>query len=741
MLNYSVDLEKLFHQCGELYASYPADVSGLLKKLDESKKEHPEFGELRQKAMIYEVGARECELYLFPECPFYAEVISGRERNSVTSSFPPVPGIASWMMNQNKEFAESFLSWSQEYRERDLFAGEMYTDCAHHYADVERVIRLGYRGIKKEAEACEPVTKREKEFIESVKIACDSMCLLGERFSRKAEELLKTEKEERCRRNLRLIANTAYRVPAEPPQTFYEALATVWFEREMCNTFEGMGFAVLGHLDRLLYPFYERDLREGRIDRNSAKELILCFLALTDARWDLTDIPGGTNATVMIGGTAPGGKAIFNDVTRMFIEAYWENDLANPKLQARVSPAHPQEYFELLGKLAGKGSNVLSVLNDPVIIDAQIRQGKREKDCYSYLAGGCQELVLQNEVNCRANIYLNLPQMLLMQFHPEDWKFTEKDGLFLKHLESSRDFEEFYQRYMQNIRMIFQEIAVNFNRFEGQWRYYNPCPMFSMLMNGCIPRMMDVSEGGADYNTNNFGVSGLGTLIDSLYTIKHLVYEEKKLSLYQLIQILDENFEGHEVLRQYILNKIPKYGTTDRGIMEFSARAAEDVASALPRLVSGHGGNYEPSLFSFYAYSWLKENTKATPDGRLAGLPLSRGINPSESTRGIDAATLTYAQKSIDYGRYPGGAVVYMDLPVTKTGVDSNIYRDVICYFMENGGSVMDFNVVDRRQLLEAREDPENHKNIIVRVCGYSAPFWSLDREMQDEVIARTQRG
>ena len=140
-----------------------------------------------------------------------------------------------------------------------------------------------------------------------------------------------------------------------------------------------------------------------------------------------------------------------------------------------------------------RSSNVLSVFNDPVIIDAQKRQGKKERDCYSYLAGGCQELVLQNEVNCRANVYLNLPQMLLMQFHPENWKFTEEDGLFLKHLESSWDFEEFYQRYRQNMRMIFQQIAVSFNKFEGQWRYYNPCPMFSMLMSGCIPRMMDVS--------------------------------------------------------------------------------------------------------------------------------------------------------------------------------------------------------------------------------------------------------
>ena len=212
------------------------------------------------------------------------------------------------------------------------------------------------------------------------------------------------------------------------------ALAAVWFVREMCNTFEGMGFAVLGHLDRLLYPFYERDLREGRIDRNSAKELILCFLALTDARWDLTDIPGGTNATVMIGGTDSDGKVIFNDVTRMFIEAFQENNLANPKLQARVSPAHPREYLEMLGKLAGKGSNVLSVFNDPVIIDAQKRQGKKERDCYSYLAGGCQELVLQNEVNCRANVYLNLPQMLLMQFHPENWKFTEEDEIGRAHV-------------------------------------------------------------------------------------------------------------------------------------------------------------------------------------------------------------------------------------------------------------------------------------------------------------------
>lgn len=740
MLEYEVNIDALFRQCDELYKTYPVNVERQIEQLDAKASEQPEAGVFTRKSWIYETGARKCDIHIFPESPFFAEVITGRERNSVTSGFPPNPGIASWLMNSQPDFLEEFNEWRRPYNEKDLMSGTMFTDCAHHYADVETILTSGYLGIRKQAEAAKPVTARETDFIRSVITACDCMCEIAGNFARKAEELLKTETDPRYRRNYRLIADTAGRVPANPPETFYEALCTIWFAREMCNTFEGFGFAVLGHLDRLLYPYYERDIREGRLSREAAGQLILCFLALTDARWDLTDIPGGTNATVMIGGSEPDGALIYNEVTKLFIEAFLRADLANPKLQARVTCGHPAEYFELLGRLAGKGSNVLSIFNDPVIIKSHTLAHKKEEDCYHYLAGGCQEITLQNEVNCRAYAYVNLPQMLLLQFHPEQWGFMKKDNIFLTPVLSSFDFEEFYRRFLFNYTALFQGISMGYNRFEGRWRDYNPCPLFSLMMDPCVERMLDVSEGGAFYNTNSLAMAGFGTLVDSLYTLKVMVFEQKRISLPEFVRILDQNFEGEEQLRQYILNKIPKYGSDSEEVRAFAAKIAKDIAGCIHPLANGHGGYYEASLFAFYSYSWLKEHTGATPDGRLAGKELSRGVNPSESTAGIDAAALAFAQNSMDYTRYPGGAVVYMDLPITKNHIQNNVYADIILYFIQNGGCIMDFNVINREQLIEAQKDPENHKNIIVRVCGYSAPFYSLSKDMQDEIINRTQR-
>lgn len=739
-MSYQFHWDALMQECEALYSTYPVDVSNLYDILDELDAQNPRADSFTRKGYIYQVAAEHCRVHLFPSCPFYAEIVTGRERNSVTSGFPPIPGIASWLMKTDPDFEKEFERWSTPYRETGIFSGVMFTDTAHHFADCETILRLGYSGVRQKALAHKPETAREKAFLNSIVTACDSACQIGENFSKKAAELLSSTQSPQHRENLERIRDTAYRIPREPATTFYEALCAIWFVREICNALEGIGFAVIGHLDRLLAPYYEQDIEQGRLTREEAKNLLACFLALTDARWDLTDIPGGTNAAVIIGGCDGNGNVLFNEVTKLIIEVFQEYPLANPKLQARLSDKHPGEYTEMLGKLAGKGSNVLSVFNDSVIIEAHVAKGKRREDCNLYLAGGCQEIVIHREVNCRAHVYVNLPQLLLIQLAPEKWEFIKTDGIYLTPVFSAADFDAFYDRALFNFTVILQGMTCGFNRFEGRWRDYNPCPMFSSTMEDCIENALDISEGGARYNSSSYGMAGFGTLVDSLFAIKRMVYDEKRLSLAEYARILDRNFEGEEVFRQELLNKLPKYGQDFPEIRDFAARVLRDVAGCLRAFANGRNGYYEPSLFSFYSYSWLKEYTGATPDGRLAGAGLSRGINPSESTAGIDAATLVHVQQSMDYTQYPGGAVLYMDLPITKAHLDNAIYRDVILYFLKNRGCMMDFNVVNREQLLEAQQDPQNHKNIIVRVCGYSAPFYSLSREMQDEVISRIQR-
>lgn len=743
---FSFDKEALFEQARAVYERYPTEVGPMERELDRRLAETPDASSLRKKAWVYEVAAQGAELRLFPASPFFAEIDTGRERNSVTATFPPQPGLGCWLIRQYPDFLREYEAWERRYSDIQLLRGSSFTDTAHHYANCETVLREGFGGIQARARRRLARAEAERDahgvdFLHSVIDICESVFAISRRFARLAEQMLEKETDPAAAENLARVASTAARVPQSPPETFYEALETIWFTREICNALEGLGFAVIGHIDRLLQPYYERDLREGRITQQEAQELISCFLAQTDARWDLgADLPGGTNADVIIGGCDAEGTLVFNDVTRMVLNAYLQHRFANPKLQARCHPNHPAEYYELLSRVAGAGLNVLSIFNDEVIIAANAKRGKAIEDCRLYQAGGCQELVVDREVNCRAYVYLNLPKMLAPSLFPEEWEAVyAPEQLRFAPAWRAESFEEFYRLFLANLRLQTEALARRYSAFGQTWRVIDPAPLFSATLPDCIESARDVSEGGARYNTDCFAAVGFGTLADSLYGIRDAVYTRKTVTMEALRAALAADFSGEEALRRFLQNQVPKFGRETEA-NTFGSRVMTDIAFCLGGMPNGRGGVYEASLFAFYAYEWFKDKTGSTPDGRRAGAALSRGANPGESTENIDVATLLDAQRYLDYTNYPGGCVTYMDLPLMKTQPQYTMYASVIQQFLQNGGCIMDFNVVDRLALEEARRDPESHRNIVVRVCGYSAYFHSLSEEMQDEVIARLQR-
>lgn len=745
MSQYVFDKEKLFAQEKAVYSRYPTDVSAMEQLLDRFSRENPHASPLQRKTWIFQVAAKHAELKLFSASPFYSEVDTGRAQNSVTATFPPQEGIGCWLMRQFPGFIREYEAWEKRYSDIQLLRGSSFTDTAHHYANCETIIRYGFSGVQKMAErqlakAKENHDGHGADFLTCVAKVCDAVMEISGRFADLAEKMMQSEKDGLAAENLSKIAATAKRVPANPPQNFYEALETIWFTREICNALDGLGFAVIGHIDRLVQPFYENDLKNGTITPEEAQNLISCFLAQTDARWDLSiPLPGGTNADVIIGGCDGEGKLIFNDVTRMILKSYLKYRFANPKLQARICSGHPAEYYELLGKVAASGMNVLSVFNDEVVIPANRKRGKDLEDCRLYLAGGCQELVVDQEVNCRAYVYINLPEMLQPSLFPEKWEeIYRPEQLRFIPAWKAETFEDFYRFFLMNLRMQTEALARRYSSFGAYWRTINPVPLFSATMKSCLENARDVSEGGAKYNTDCFAATGLGTLVNSLYSIYYAVYFQKAVSMEQLRAALAEDFDGHEQLRQYLCNKVPKF-CREKEATVFGGRVMKDISECLGGMPNGRNGVFDASLFAFYAYDWFK-GACSTPDGRKKNTALSRGVNPSESTEHIDMATLLDAVKYLDFTDYPGGGVMYMDLPVMRNDPKYSMFSSVIRTFVENKGCTMDFNVVDRKVLEAAQRDPENHKNIVVRVCGYSAYFHSLNREMQDEVISRVQR-
>ena len=721
------------------YSTYPIDVSEVVGEMDEISAAHPGWLPYRRKALIYETAVRRCDVQVFRHYPFYFEVKTGRIRN-----WWGFDGIGAWLVRRpsNRELADSCAAWWEPCGEKGLSRGNAVIDLDHHCIGYDNVLALGLNGLiaKAEVRLETATTERERSFLESTIVANRSLIALAGKFGAKARAMLETETDSAVRARLERIADAAMRVPAEPPATFYEALNTLLFMREASASLEGLGVSVLGHLDRMLGPYYQRDLEAGRITRDEAKDLVGAYLAMTDAKFEV-DKRHETSTTVVMGGCDAAGEPVFNDVTRMIVEAYGELRLLNPKLNARISPRHPGEYVELLAGLAAMGTNVLAVFNDDVLIAANVRRGEAEADARLYVAGGCQENMLQNtEINSRASIYLNLLHVFHMGLRPDEWAFfAEREGIALKRYDRCSTFEEFYAAFLHNLRaVVLAHIAQRTRSEEQGWRY-NPCPLHSATIDDCIDRARDMMEGGARYSASSVSLIGIGTLIDSLFAVRRLVFGDNPMPLRQLREVLAANFEGEETLRQFIVNRVPKFGQCDEEVHAFAARVFSDLAAVSTGHANGRGGTYEASVFVYRLFVEMGKKTGATPDGRKAGAYLSQGMSPSPIGlgHGPDVGQVLSALGPLDLTAYPVSAVLDLKLPVSRGRSIHGAIAPIIKRFLDVGGSVLQLNVVDPEVLLEAKAHPERHPDLVVRVSGYTAHFAALSEDIQREVIDR----
>ncbi|MBI3919826.1 MAG: hypothetical protein HY318_00305 [Armatimonadetes bacterium] len=513
--------------------------------------------------------------------------------------------------------------------------------------------------------------------------------------------------------------------------------------REVVQSLEGNGNSVFGHLDRILLPYYERDLAEGRITREEATDLLRFFLAFSDVRFGMRQVHNhvGTNSTVVIGGCDEAGNLVFNDLTRMIVGIYIELKLVDPKLNARISRQHPDAYFGLLSEISLSGSNSLAIFNDEVIIEANAKMGKALHDCRLYVGGGCQENLLENaEVNSRASIYLNLAQVLLVGFFPEGWPFLiENERLELRGYDECSTFESLYTTFLDNLKAVVDSHIQQRNRTEREGWRYNPCPLHSSTLSDCIENARDMMEGGARYNFGSVSLTGIGTLVDSLYAIREVVFDRKQLPMSHLRKMLASDFAGEEAFRQRLVHRVAKFGHDDENLREFSAKVFADVARVSSGSPNARGGRYEASLFSFRSFTTMGTQTGATPDGRKAGEHLSPGMSPSVLALGKECSFVEALRslEPLDLTLYPVVAVLDLKLPA-EARQNPDYIVTVLKVFLDYGGSVLQMNCVDPAMLLEARAHPEQHPDLVVRVSGYSAYFNTLPEAIQEEIIERT---
>lgn len=703
---------------------YPTDLQWIADQI-------PVGGDAyERKLMIVELAAAHCPVHLFPHYPFAFEIDVGQVREVC------YVGIGNECLRKSGvDFSpiEQFRRLADEW---NLGPFNHYTDFIHRTLDHDQLLARGFRGVY---ETCVHLNRREtdpkkRRYRELVMGCCKSVEKIGLRLRQLARDMLPDAADEDARYNLNRIIHSV-NTPWEAPVTLFDALNTILCTTLFISGLDGVEMNAYGALDRLMEPFYQRDLAAGRITEEEAYFLIQCFLHKTDLHCHFNDERKtyDNGVSVAIGGCDPDGKAVYNAMTDLIIRAYTDNKLINPKLNPRASDQSPRAYIEKLAALILTGNNNVIVQNDDYIIPMFQKMGLKVEDARTYIGNGCQEVICRHQIHSRAFVYINMAQILLdtLQYDeknlPDALRRIYGQGKFCKDT-----YTDLHASFLANLRSYIQEIAHTFAPFERRHHFINPEPMLSCFTDDCITNGRDLADGGARYNHKTLSLVGFGTICDSLLSLRQA---DQEGTMEDLISAVLTNFANAERLRLRLQRSSDRFGHS-READAFARKLTHDLAHVSQGITNAHGIEWGTSLFTYYQFAPMGKRTGATPDGRPAGEPLSRQMNmariPSLTAAALSMAALTEAEFH-DVGMFD------IALPYTASNALNNhqALTDYIRTCISLKIPVLQPNVADVKTMQEERDHQGTHPDLVVRVCGYSAVFGGLPADTQDEIIRR----
>jgi len=587
--------------------------------------------------------------------------------------------------------------------------------------------------------------------LKAMSICCDAIIILAERYVRLAEEKAREEQDEKRKNELQNIAQICRQVPAYPPNNFHEALQMYWFVHlgviSELNTWDSFN---PGHLDQHLYPFYLRDTQSGILDNDKAKELLECFwikfnnqpappkvgvtLAESETYTDFANINSG--------GLRPDGSDAVNEVTYLILDVIDEMRLLQPSTNIQLSKKNPDRFLKRACEIIRKGWGQPSVFNADEVIAEMLRQGKSLIDAREGGASGCVETGAFGKEAYILTGYFNLVKVLEITlnngYDPQAGKII---GLSTGHPTDFTDFDHLLAAYKEQLHH-FIEIKIKGNQIiEQLYATSMPSPFLSIITSDCIQKAKDYNAGGARYNTNYIQGVGIGTITDSLSAIKYHVYDKKNLSMDTLLEVLKSNFRGEKKLYHLLVSQTPKYGNDD----DYADSIMQQVFAAFYQEVNGRkstkGGCYHINMLPTTCHIYFGSVVGATSDGRKAGEPLSEGISPVQGADRKGPTAVIKSAAKMDHIR-TGGTLLNQkftpSLVEGKKGLDS-LAQLIRVYFKLDGHHIQ-LNVVKADTLKDAQKNPEAYQSLIVRVAGYSDYFNNLSKELQDEIISRTEQ-
>ena len=692
------------------------------------------------KSHLHTLIAREFEPKIFSESPFFFEM-SLRERFSWgRKQLSP----SSWTENRLKEVVDNehplakFLetqAWVYFQNDVGICRIPGSFDRDHNTLGYTSLFAEGIDGIlARIREAIKAETDTEKlAFLTATEESCIALLSVAEKFSNKADEILKDDPSPQEIKFLTMIRDTAKRIPKSPPATFYEGLAMLLFTREVVATLENIGISQLGHVDRLLGKLYEDDIASGRITEDEARDLVTRWMMYTDIKFDLEHNSWPETSTcIQLGGCDENGIAVYNNVTRIIIEEHHKAGLVNPKLNCRYSEKSPDEYLKLIGKALTEGHNNFVLINDNIIIPGLVRNGVDLQDARRFVSGGCQETMIEGCGHTEgAAVYVSLPRILDLFLRPDD-RFN-----WIKAVGEPKSFDEFYKEFLASLKSFLSILFEQRNVRQSFNKIWQQCPLFSATQDGCIENRRDYSDGGATYNFSTAALVGLGTLVDSLYALKKLVYETGDVSLSEFKEILAANWQGYDDIHCKALS-LPKYCQANEEVDVMANGLLNELAEFVGKTKNERGGSYIPSLFVYYYFEYFAAPLRATPDGRKNGDLLSMGCGPSRTFTNPDITKPLRSMKNIDFSLCRGGsAVLDIQLPISN-GFTPDIFVALVRASAGLNFPTLQPSAVSKEALIDAKVHPENHRDLIVRISGLSAYFIALTPKMQEEIIERT---
>jgi len=612
-----------------------------------------------------------------------------------------------------------------------------------HKSDIEKAIsELDYHK--------DPNAVQKREQLTAMSICCDAIITLGRRYAAHARKLAETEKDETRRSELQQIAINCDTVPAQKPQTYWQAIQMYWFVHiGVTSEINPWDAYSPGRLDQHLFPYYKADCGAGQLDKEKALELLQCLWVKFNnqpapPKVGVTLKESGTYtdfANINTGGITEDGSDGVNDVSYLILDCMDEMQLLQPSSNVQISRKTPRAFLKRACEISRKGWGQPAFYNTDAIVQELLNAGKSIADARQGGASGCVETgAFGNEAYILTG-YFNLPKILEITLRNGFDKRTGKQlGPRTGEAASFTSYEELMEAYKKQIEHFVDIKAAGSNVIEAYYARYLPVPFLSIITNDCIKRGMDYNAGGARYNTSYIQGVGIGTVTDSLSAIKYAVFENKLLTMDSLIEALDKDFDGKDELLGIITNKAPKYGNDD----DYADRIMQEVFGIYQKTVTGRpntrGGEYRVNMLPTTCHIYFGEVTGATPNGRLAGKPVSEGISP---TQGVDLSGPTAVLRSaakMDHLSTGGTLLNQKFTPYVLSGENGlESMASLVAAYFDMDGHHIQFNVIDRKTLLKAQENPKDHRGLIVRVAGYSDYFENLSRALQDEIIERTE--